>query len=319
MKSLLFVSMFIPTALCAMQEKSIVQVITDQFVQKDRDKVVLTPIVAQLLRNDGLYTDTTDSIPLADAVQQTQATWCNKEWNHTATEEDKKKAARIDNGMAIIQRLHRPQIIANWRNANIAIGHAGVLPSVIKMFLAMNDLYFSDDTTKLTVVLSNEPFNNQAIENTPLASYDQAGEIVHKLNEKVTLPAVVDASKPKTQKDVVELVRIAFADAIPDLEVTYVNKEILPAYAQSIKQKTRVAVVSSYPQLEAHALTFAALTKKNPNFDVITAYTAGECKEFEPLYDTQSKEEEYNFVRNNFARVLYRIQENMTPESNDKK
>ena len=96
---------------------------------------------------------------------------------------------------------------------------------------------------------------------------------------------------------------------MPDLSIEYVEKKKLQEFAQTFTNPTRGTVASSYPQVEAHTLTFTSLTKGNPNLQIVSGVTAGAQEKFEELYNTQSREEEYNFQRNNFGRIFFRLQE----------
>lgn len=290
----------------SLQTSPIIDEIAKNFVEKQGDTLVVTPNVAELLRNDGLFVETTGPISLKDAAEKTQRTWCNKEWKHTATEEDIQKSSRIAEGTRLLNTLYREQIATQDLQSDIIIAHAGVLPSAIKMFLAAQKAYDATDARTLFVVTSNEPFNNDNIKQTPLDAYTQAATL---LGSDYTLPAVTEDSKPTTEREVVELVRQGFAQQMPDLKIEYIEKKKLPAFAQTFDRTTKGMVVSSYPQVEAHALSFSSLTKSNPNLKIVAGVTAGPQDKYEQLYDAQSKEERYNFDRNNFARILYRLQE----------
>ena len=97
---------------------------------------------------------------------------------------------------------------------------------------------------------------------------------------------------------------------MPNLSIEYVEKKTMAEeFAQRFTSSVRGTIVSSYPQVEAHALTFTLLTRGNSKFQIVSGVTAGPQERFEELYNTQTPLEKYNFDRNNFARILFRLQE----------
>jgi len=275
---------------------SIVDNIAQNIIEEKDGITVVKPAVAALLRNDGLFTQNSDPIPLNDAAEETKRTWFNKEWVHTPTQEDMEKAGRIDQGNEILSALYHENI--EGQPADTIIAYGGVLPSVMKMFLAVEKVA---EVRRLIIV--TEP-TDQNVEKTSLENYERAATLL-KGHE---FPVVTQETKPHNGKEVVELVRQGFVN--PNLEITYVTKKELPNFVKDeIKEPTNVVVASSYPQLEAHVLTYAALSKENPNWQVVAGVTAGAQPDLESFYDAFSKEAHYNFDRNNFARILHRLAE----------
>lgn len=277
-------------------QATIVDTIAQHIVEEKDGQKVVKPAVAELLRNDGLFTQQGGPIALKDAAEETKRTWFNKEWVHTPTQEDIQKASRIDKGNELLSTLYQEKI--EGQPADMILAYGGVLPSVMKMFLAVERVA---QARKLIVVV--EP-TDQNIERTPLAAYEKAATLL----EGHTFPVVTQETKPQNGKEVVELVRKGFVN--PNLEIQYVTKKDLPTFVKNeIKEPTNVVVASSYPQLEAHILAYALLSKENPNWQVVAGVTAGEQPKLEQFYDASSKEARYNFDRNNFARILHRLVE----------
>ena len=313
MKKMLLLSMLLHPLL---QATPIIDEIAYEFIEKKDNVLVVKSDVAELLRNDGLFAetaarnynpfhDTSTPISLNDATEQTQRTWFNKEWKHTASEEDRQKSARIAKGSQLLSSLHRTGINLQSDSADAIIAHAGVLPSVLKMLLAAEFAYNFTGAQTLYVVTANEPFNNDSIRKTPLDTYATAAQL---LDNDHILPAVTIENQPQNEREVVALARQGFATQMPDLTINYVDKKDLSAFVQTFEKPTRVTVAASYPQLEAHMLTFALLATENPHFQVVSGVTCGRAAEFEPLYNTkESPEETYNFNRNNAARIFDRL------------
>jgi hypothetical protein len=283
--------------------------ISEKFISIKKETITVTPVVADMLRNDGLFLTTSDNILLKDAVAETQKTWFNKEWRHAASEDDKAKGSRINKGTALLAQLYHTQINApdsfKHLKPTLMIAHGGVLPSVIKMFLGAKIAYDREAVHKLFVVVSNEPFNHNIIKGTPASAYTTASKI---LNHD-SLSTITEENKPQTPQAVVELVHKAFYAQMPKLEIRYIDKKQLSDVVKSLQKPEYVTVISSYPQLEAHALTFAALSKENAEWQAISGITAGPLTQFDALYDTQTPEDHYNFDRNNLARILFRLAE----------
>lgn len=274
--------------------------------RQDDGKVYVNGAVGALLRNDGLFPEEQTEITLSEAVQATQRTWFNKAWQHAATEEDRAKKQRIALGSSLLRSLHRAAINPDEK-ADLVIAHGGVLPSALKMFLAVQVAYEQQGARKLVVVNGSEDFNLKMIRKAAVQDYKTAAKI---LGSAYQFPEITDANKPENGKQVAQFAYEGFKAHLPGLTVEYIDKKDLPAYTQSLAQPTRATVAASYPQLEAHLLTFAALG--NDNFKVVAGVTNSACDdELEVLYDAQTPEEKYNFERNNFARVLNRIAEHL--------
>lgn len=303
MKKCLILSLLFSASSYAMH--SIVDDIARNIVEEQEGIMVVKPAVAALLRNDGLFTENSNPISLNDAVQATQKTWFNKEWKHNPTEEDMQKSSRIAQGSALLSTLYNQEINGK-QEADAIIAHAGVLPSVMKMFLAVKKASENTHARKLIVVLSNEQFNDATVQGTSLDQYNLASTLSGEGN---AFPVVTAETKPLNQKSVVQLVHQGFANQLPNLTIEYVDKKNLPAFAQAVQEPTRVAVAASYPQLEAHVLTFASLAKDNKNWQVASGITAGPQPDLECLYDAEQPEAHYKFDRNNFARILHRLAE----------
>ena len=173
-----------------------------------------------------------------------------------------------------------------------------MLPSVMKMFLAVEKIAGAN-----RLIVITEPSDDN-IKRTPLEQYEKAATML-KGHE---FPVATQETKPNNGKEVVELVRQGFKTK--NLEITYVTKNGLPDFVKNeIKESTKVAVASSYPQLEAHILAFSSAGKDNPNWNVVGGVTAGDQKDLECLYDASSEEARYKFDCNNFARILHRLAE----------
>lgn len=293
MKKMLLLSVLLHPA---MRATPIIETIAQQFVEEKDGVKVVKPAVANLLRNDGLFADQDGSIALTDAAQKTKETWFNKEWVHTPSEEDMQKADRIDQGNVILKSLYQEEV--KGEQADTIIAHGGVLPSVMKMFLAVEKVA---GARRLIVV--TEP-TDPNIQRTPVENYEKAATML----EGHSFPIVTQEAKPQGGKEVVELVRQGFN--VHDLEIKYVTKSGLPEFIKNeVAEPTKVVVASSYPQLESHILAFSAAGKENANWQVVGGVTAGAQEKLEELYDASSKEARYNFDRNNFARILHRLAE----------
>jgi hypothetical protein len=277
--------------------------LVEKFTVLEDNERYVAPAVFELLKNDGLASQG-GKVTLANAVDSTQQAWLKKDWNHEV-KGDQAPEERVNKGSDILAELFQNSLGDDKVQVAALIGHGGVLPSAAKMLLAAQDAYKQQNVKKLYVITGNEPFNITAIQKASLQDYQDVARVL-----QVNTSVITQQEKPQNSKEVINYLMTGFKEQMPDLEVIFVDKKDLPEFAKThFQNPTDLTVCSSKPQLEAHILTFAQLQKANKNLNVVSGVTAGDQPELDKFYDAQTPEERYTFERNNFARVLFRIQE----------